>query len=375
MSADKITCHECHLAVRIPPLGNRQKALCPRCGFQLTHYQQHGQQQLLAWALTSLVFLLLSMPFDFLSFSSKGQGQTMHLPGSLLTLIDNGYLSLAVIFALLVIGLPALLLSLIIYLILPLVLGKQPYGRRVLSQFLLRLLPWCMGEVFIIGVLVSLIKIMALAEVTLGLSFYTYILFALCFLISTQKLDQLQLSGWLGLPVPHIQTPSPSQSIQTTWALLLTAAIFLIPANTLPIMYTRLLGSDSPSTIMGGVIHLWHDGSYPIALVIFTASIFVPIGKLVILSWLNFSVQTGRVTEQKERMFWYRVTEFIGRWSMIDVFVVAVLAALIQLGNTMSIYPGPAVIAFCAVVVITMLAAMRFDSSLIWKQQKNDATS
>ena len=107
-------------------------------------------------------------------------------------------------------------------------------------------------------------------------------------------------------------------------------------------------------------------GSYPIAIVIFIASVFVPVAKIIILCWLNYSVQAGQQHAHSEKIFWYRITEFVGRWSMIDVFVVAVLVSLIQLGNIMNILPGHAALAFCGVVIFTMLAAMSFDSRLIW---------
>jgi paraquat-inducible protein A len=106
--------------------------------------------------------------------------------------------------------------------------------------------------------------------------------------------------------------------------------------------------------------------SYPIAIIIFIASVFIPVAKIVILCWLNYSVQRKQQHANSERIFWYRITEFVGRWSMIDVFVVAVLVSLIQLGNIMNALPGHAALAFCGVVIFTMLAAMSFDSRLIW---------
>jgi paraquat-inducible protein A len=132
-------------------------------------------------------------------------------------------------------------------------------------------------------------------------------------------------------------------------------------------MHTQLLGDTEPSTIMGGVILLWGMGSYPIAMVIFVASIVIPVAKLVILAWLNYSVMHNIDGQLKRKIKLYRMTEFIGRWSMIDVFVVAVLVSLIQSGNLVSIVPGYAVIAFCAVVIMTMIAALSFDTKLIWK--------
>ena len=155
-------------------------------------------------------------------------------------------------------------------------------------------------------------------------------------------------------------------SIQQTWAWLITSVILYIPANFLPITYTRFLGNDTESTIFGGVVLLWEHGSYPIAAVIFIASVLVPIAKILILAWLCISVQirSSFALNQKTRL--YRVTEFVGRWSMIDVFVVAILVALIQLGNIMQFLPGAAAVAFAAMVATTMLAAISFDPRLLW---------
>ena len=159
-----------------------------------------------------------------------------------------------------------------------------------------------------------------------------------------------------------------TDSLARTVALVVTACILYIPANVLPIMTTDQLGSSIDSTIIGGVILLWELESYPVAAVIFVASVMVPVGKLGILLVLSWSVMRGEKLRARERAVAYRVTEFIGRWSMIDVFVVAILVSLIQLGSLMTIRPGTAALAFCAVVTITMIAAESFDPRLIWDQ-------
>lgn len=157
-----------------------------------------------------------------------------------------------------------------------------------------------------------------------------------------------------------------TDSIQKTWAWLITSIILYMPANALPIMQTRFLGRDTENTILSGVVTLWDHGSYPIAIVIFVASVFVPIGKIVILAWLCVSVQFGHTGGRRHRILLYRLTEFVGRWSMVDVFVVGILVALIRLGNIMTILPGPAALAFAGMVVTSMLAAISFDPRLIW---------
>ncbi len=161
----------------------------------------------------------------------------------------------------------------------------------------------------------------------------------------------------------HIRT---RESVQRTLALALTACLLYIPANLLPIMTTTQLGAGEPSTILGGVVLLIDMGSYPVAAVIFIASVMVPSGKLLSIFWLCWGVSRGDRTSFQQRTVMYRVTEFIGKWSMVDIFVVAVLVALVHLGGLMTITAGPAAIAFGGVVVVTMLSAESFDPRLIW---------
>jgi paraquat-inducible protein A len=167
----------------------------------------------------------------------------------------------------------------------------------------------------------------------------------------------------------HLRVP---ESLQRTVALLITAVVLYIPANVLPIMTTTQLGRGTDSTILGGVILLIHMGSYPVAAVIFIASVLVPIGKLFALAWLSWTVARRHASSHRQRTVLYRITEFIGRWSMTDVFVVTILVALIHLGGVLRITAGPAAIAFGGVVIVTMLAAESFDSRLIWDQLGED---
>ena len=371
-NAHTLVCHECENNVRIPKLEHKQKAHCPRCGLQLTMYHKAAIERMIAFGCAALLFLVLSIPFKFLSFSAQGQGQAIDIVGGIAILIDQGYLSLAIIQFLAIIALPAMILLGLLYVLLPLHMGFQPIQGQFVIKGIFIMLPWSMAEVFLVGTMVSLIKLSSMADVSLGLSFYAYVGFILCMVLTLLHLDKHQLMHLTG--ISHQAPPSPcnrSESIQKTWALLATAVILYLPANLLPIMNTRLLGQEDPSTILGGVVLLWDSGSYPIAAIIFIASVLVPVGKIVILAWLNYSVQKNNGLRQNERIVWYRVTEFVGRWSMVDVFVVAILVSLIQLGNTMSIYPGPAALAFCGVVIATMLAAMTFDSRLIWNSVEN----
>ena len=155
-------------------------------------------------------------------------------------------------------------------------------------------------------------------------------------------------------------------SIQRSWALLITAAMLYIPAMLYPVTTVFALGQVQASTLMGSVIHFFESGSWPIAIIIFIASVAVPILKIVGLGFLLICAQRKNSRNQVQLTKLYRMVEFVGRWSMIDVFVVAILVALVQIGIFINIIPGLGIMAFTGVVVITMFAAMQFDPRLIW---------
>lgn len=155
-------------------------------------------------------------------------------------------------------------------------------------------------------------------------------------------------------------------SLQRTWALVLGASILYIPANALPIMRTTSLGQSQSDTILSGVMHLLHTGSWPLALVVFVASVVVPMAKIAALVWLLVSVQMRSTWRPVERTRMYRLTEILGRWSMVDIYVVTVLATLVQAGALASVEAGSGAVFFGAVVVLTMIGAESFDPRIIW---------
>jgi paraquat-inducible protein A len=163
--------------------------------------------------------------------------------------------------------------------------------------------------------------------------------------------------------VLHHRKPN---SLARTWALVLAAFVFYIPANLLPITKVTSLGAVQSDTIMSGVIYFIHSGMWPIALVIFVASVAVPLLKLLILTGLLISVNCKSTWRPRDRTRLYRITEAVGRWSMVDIYVVTILVALVNLGALATIEAGPGAVFFGAVVVITMFAAMSFDPRLIW---------
>lgn len=155
-------------------------------------------------------------------------------------------------------------------------------------------------------------------------------------------------------------------SIARAWALLIAGMIFYVPANILPVMYTNMLGSGSDNTILQGVVEFWRSGSYGIALVIFVASVVVPCTKFLILGILLVTAQRRSTWAMRERARLYRLVELVGYWSMLDVLVVAVVAALVKFQSLSDIEPRTGILFFGTVVILTMLSAMQFDPRLIW---------
>ena len=182
-----------------------------------------------------------------------------------------------------------------------------------------------------------------------------------CMTVQTTESAQCDFCA---LPVYHHSENTGAQ--QRAWSFLLTATLLYIPANLLPIMRTTQLGATTDSTIVGGVLLLWSHHSYVIAGIIFIASVLVPFAKLMALFTLCFAQSRVLMLSAEQKSVIYRATEFVGRWSMVDVFVVAFLTSLVQMGELMTITPGPAALAFAGMVILTMLTANSLDPRLFW---------
>ena len=163
----------------------------------------------------------------------------------------------------------------------------------------------------------------------------------------------------------HLAMRRPD-SIQRAWAFLIAAAILYIPANALPIMHSGSLYGQQSDTIWSGIVWLWQTGSWVLALIVFVASMVVPIAKIASLAFLLTAAQRGSTWNPQRRGMLFRITHWIGRWSMVDIYVGATLVALVQFKAFASIEPEPGAIAFGAVVVLTMLATQSFDPRLTW---------
>jgi len=161
-------------------------------------------------------------------------------------------------------------------------------------------------------------------------------------------------------------------SLQRTWAYVLAAAVLYVPANALPVMVTTQAFDTAPHTLLGGIHELWLDGSWVLAAIVFIASIAVPVLKIAALALLAWSVRRAPHWRRLDRARLFRLVELVGHWSMLDVYVVVLLAACVRFGSLASAEPGPGLLAFLAVVVLTMLAAHSFDPRLIWRDRPND---
>ena len=398
-------CDECDLVNEVPLMEPGESLSCSRCDHLLVSLPKKRREKILVYSGSGLLMLALALSFPFLSFSTTGIGRTVTFWQSLSVLLNKQFtfLGALLIFVLLVLPMCYLLsAALLTWLI-----NKR--RNRVLQRLFLRTMtviqPWLMVDVFLVGVLVALVKMQSMADIGFGLSFWAFCGYVLCLLKTVSLVNRRwlwnQVAGAAKCPplmagsaraqglvgchfcgavvaeehghcgrcghTTHSRKPA---SIQMTVALLVAALLMYVPANLLPIMNTTFFGVSEPSTIIGGVFQLWGMGSYPIAIIILLASVFIPIAKILSLSWLCWQLHFSSHHSTTQKLKLYRMTECVGRWSMIDIFVVATLTGLVQMGGLMSVVPGAAALSFAGVVILTMLAAMSYDSRLLWDQEE-----
>jgi paraquat-inducible protein A len=165
----------------------------------------------------------------------------------------------------------------------------------------------------------------------------------------------------------HVLRHEKPLSVQRTWACVLAAAVLYVPANAMPVMSTTSAFAISRHTLLGGIHELWLDGSWVLAMIVFIASIAVPVLKIAALALLAWSVKKAPRWRRLERARLFRLIELVGHWSMLDVYVVVLLGAAVRFGSLANAHPEPGLLAFAAVVVLTLLAAHSFDARLIWR--------
>ncbi|MHA7846320.1 membrane integrity-associated transporter subunit PqiA [Serratia sp. D1N4] len=396
-------CPQCDMLVELPPLAFGSKAVCPRCKTTLSSRWAEPRKQPIGYAISALIMLVLANLFPFVNMRVAGIANEIKLIQIPQVMVAEDYASMATLFMVLVQFIPAFCMLAIILLC---ARARIPQGLKVwMAKMLFQFKTWCMVEIFLAGVLVSFVKLMAYGDIGIGTSFIPYCLFCLLQVRAFQCVDRRWL--WQDIePAPRLEHPAqvgrtglrqglrscqcctailPAEqarcprchttgyarrrhSLQWTMSLLVTSIMLYIPSMAMPIMITEALGNKMPSTVMAGVILLWGEGSYPVAMVIFIASVMVPSLKMLAIGWLCLDANgKGKDRADSERMHLiYEIVEFVGRWSMIDVFVIAVLSALVRMGQLMSIYPATGALLFAGVVILTMFAAMAFDPRLTW---------
>ncbi|WP_295431826.1 paraquat-inducible protein A [uncultured Thiodictyon sp.] len=406
MHDDLTQCPECDLLQRIPVLPPGGSSVCARCACVLHRDRPDSLNRTLALTIAGLALFAIANGFPFLSFSMQGQVTQTTLFTGVLELYGQGQWQIAAVVAFTSILAPGLQLTLLLAVLIPLYARRLPSWLPSLFRYVRNLTPWGMMDVFMLGILVSVVKLSEMATILAGPSLFAFGVLIFVLAGAQAALDpdlvwsRVRRGTRAGVPlrpqdsigcevcelvVARRPAPAPGAglrphcprcaallryrkpaSLERTWALVLAAVICYLPANLLPIMTVTSLGRVRSDTILSGVGYLLTHGMWPLAAIVFVASVFVPLLKLLILVYLLISVEVRSSWRPRERTRLYRITETIGRWSMVDVFVVSILVALVRLGNLASVTAQTGAIFFCAVVVLTMLAAMSFDPRLIW---------
>jgi paraquat-inducible protein A len=408
-----IACHECGTVHRMRPIPRGGAASCRQCGATLYRQKPDSIDRTLMLTLAALILFIVAHAFPFMTFKLEGREETSTILTGVIRLHDMGMWPLAAVVLLTASLVPLVWLSSMAYVLLPIRLGRLPWGVARLFRITEMLRPWAMMEVYLLGVIVAYVKLSDLARLELGVAVYAFVGLILVMMAAEAALDPHRVWERLGAQASagalgrlrggllischgcdqlcradratvaaeplcprcggalHRRKPN---SIARTWALLIAAAILYIPANLLPVMTVVYFGRGEPDTILSGVKELVEAGMWPVALLVFFASITVPVLKLLGLTFLLVTVQRRSTWRRRDRSLLYRIIEGIGRWSMVDIFMISILVALVNLGAIATIVPGAGAICFAAVVILTMFASMTFEPRLIWDaQEKSDA--
>jgi len=400
-----IACHECdtlHALVAIP---EGTAAHCSVCDGLM--YRQLASQALnhaIALYSTALMLFIIANTFPFMSLKFAGLVQADMLMSGPMALFHMGMDGIGLLVLATSILFPLLTILASLYLLVLTRLGIKPPAMGMVFRLVQHLMPWSMLGVFMLAVLIAIVKLLDLAEIEVGISLIAFAVLLPVSVLAQQQFDStlfwphrlvhdgVVADGWSGSALQsglwhchtcallveqhehadlcprchdHLHARKPD-SLARTWALLAAAVMMLLPANILPVMTVIRFGQGEPSTILAGVEHLIFAGMWPLGLIVFFASIMVPVSKLLALLYLLLSVQLRSHWRPADRTRLYRMTEMIGSWSMVDIFIIGILTSLVSLDALSTIRPGVAASYFAAAVVLTMLAAQSFDPRLIW---------
>jgi paraquat-inducible protein A len=399
-------CPGCGLLQMIPALKPGSTAHCVRCPTTLHHASAHPLDHSIALTGAALVLLLIMCTTTLMNVETAGIKLSAGLFSGPAELVERGMVALAVVVVFVTVIAPFGKLLGTLYVLIRLHEATPPLHLRRVFVLAEQLRPWSMIEVFVFGVFVAYVKLGDVVQI--GLEAGVFALLALTFVIIWadsaldrqevwNRLDRRHAAGDASRIVPLdgvptsavgcetcnlVSTPQTNHahcprcdsvlharkpdSVSRTWALVIAAAVLYVPANYYPVLTVMQLGAGQPSTILGGVTELVKSGMYPLAALVFFASIAVPMLKLVGLCIMLVATQTGRSGWLRDRTRLYHVVKWIGRWSMIDIFMEALLGALVRFGTVITIEPGIGAVAFCGVVILTIIAAETFDPRLMW---------
>jgi paraquat-inducible protein A len=406
-------CPGCGLFQMVPALIPGRSAQCARCPTILRRVTAHRLDHIMALTVAALVLLLVMCATTLMSVETAGIYHVADLFSGPDELFRQNMAPLAAVVLFVTVVAPLARLTATLYVLIRVNEQNPPAHLRRVFALAERLRPWSMIEVFVLGVFVAYVKLGGLVHIGLQVGVYALLVltFVLVWLDSAldrekvwERLDRTdrpdalpctqgtsmagavgcETCGLVTAPLPgHPRCPRCDSmlhrrrpdSIARTWALVISAAILYIPANYFPVLTVVQLGAGQPSTIIGGVEELIVAREYPLAALVFFASIAVPVLKLVGLSTMLIATQTGRAGRLRDRTRLYHIVRFIGRWSMIDIFMESLLGALVIFGSVITIEPGFGALAFCAVVLLTMFAAETFDPRLMWDAASSRTSS
>jgi paraquat-inducible protein A len=421
-------CHDCGKLLRMPPFRPGADLRCPRCDAVLRRGRERPLDTALALVSACLPLYGVAALAPFLTLTLLGQVRDSRLGTGAAGFAEDGFWQLSAVVALCVVALPLLRILLRLAVLCGLRLSRPPSWLFVLFRWHERSGSWAMLEVFLFGALVSYTRLVDLASVGIGPAAYGLGLLVLALAAADATFapqavwEALERRGCTRArrdgPPPDGQPPGPGagdgsgrapgrrrigcrcchllseaepgrpcprcgaalqrrkrDSAARCWALVLAAAILYVPANWFPVMEIVSFGRGGPHTILGGVVEFVETGFWPLALIVFLASVAVPLLKLAGLAAMLLGVRRRSAGGLRGRTRLYRFIEAVGRWSMIDVFVVAVLVSLVRFGALASISSEVGAACFAAVVVLTMLAAEAFDPRLMWDAAEEPAGS
>jgi len=393
-----IICHKCHTLHHTIEIRSKSKVYCSKCKTVLYQNNLGLIDTILAISLSTMILFIISLIFPIIEILVLGSRESFTIPSMILMLLEKQYYVVGFMLLFLLLIVPFLTISLYICISILIKFKTAPNITKKLLILLSNIKYWNMIDIFFISILVALVKLISHFTLNLGISFYALILFVIFDLYLNKSIkiydiwrlyivkfkikketivfDEKCLVRCPKCEAVNIDTGqeidcrrcnqriyhSKARSINFTLAYLITAMIAFIPANFYPMLITDKLGNETQSTIIGGAIELWNEGSYPIALIILFASIFIPIIKFILILFLVITSNKKIDTIDKQKVFY--ITEIIGPLSMIDVFVVSILSSLVHL-STLQIIAGPASSAFAIMVFFTLLSALSFDTRLI----------